>query len=167
MGWMESATLHEISNQVFFGGISEKVLKEASEAFFDQNLPEKINPLVISKLEEAKANHHFVAIVSSSPDFLVKEIAKRLGVEEWLATLYQICEDGTIGKIVKCVQGLEKEGYVRELYTRTGISPLEMAAYTDSHLDLPLLKAVGRPVAVNPTPKLRKIARQLAWEIIE
>jgi phosphoserine phosphatase len=45
-------------------------------------------------------------------------------------------------------------------------STLEQAVfYTDSITDLPLLEAVGQPVAVNPDPRLRRVARRRGWPI--
>jgi len=40
-------------------------------------------------------------------------------------------------------------------------------AYSDSHTDLPLLEAVGNPVAVNPDRELRKVAEEREWPIRE
>ena len=37
--------------------------------------------------------------------------------------------------------------------------------YTDSVSDLPLLERVGQPVAVNPDPRLRRLARRRGWPI--
>ncbi|MGD8627079.1 MAG: haloacid dehalogenase-like hydrolase, partial [Anaerolineae bacterium] len=37
--------------------------------------------------------------------------------------------------------------------------------YTDSISDLPLLERVGQPVAVNPDPRLRRLARARGWQI--
>ncbi len=166
MGWMETPTLHRISNQVFFVGTSISLLKEASEDFLNTSFDQMLNPVIVSCLETAKMQKQFVAIVSSAPDFLVQGIAARLGVEEWLATAYQTCDDGTIGSLIKCVQGEEKAQYVQKLYARTGIAPYEVAAYTDSHLDVPLLQAVGLPIVVNPTRQLGKISRQHGWQVI-
>ena len=38
------------------------------------------------------------------------------------------------------------------------------SAYSDSATDLPMLEAVGRPVAVNPDRALAKVARERGWE---
>ncbi|HUA11171.1 MAG TPA: HAD-IB family hydrolase [Solirubrobacteraceae bacterium] len=40
-------------------------------------------------------------------------------------------------------------------------------AYSDSESDLPMLRAVGHPVVVNPDAALRAIALRDGWEIIE
>jgi phosphoserine phosphatase len=37
--------------------------------------------------------------------------------------------------------------------------------YTDSISDLPLLEQVGHPIAVNPDPRLRRIARSRGWPV--
>ncbi len=39
-------------------------------------------------------------------------------------------------------------------------------AYSDSESDLPMLRAVGHPVVVNPDAELRRIAREEGWEIL-
>ena len=46
-----------------------------------------------------------------------------------------------------------------------GLSLAESVAYADSASDLPMLEAVGYPVAVNAEPKLAAIARKRGWHI--
>ena len=46
-----------------------------------------------------------------------------------------------------------------------GVDASECAFYSDSVHDLPLLSAVGRPVAVNPDRRLRREALKRGWEI--
>ena len=40
-------------------------------------------------------------------------------------------------------------------------------AYADSHTDLPLLRAVGNPVAVNPDVALFRVAKKRRWPVEE
>lgn len=44
-----------------------------------------------------------------------------------------------------------------------GLDPAECVAYADSTSDLPLLEAVGFPVAVNPEARLASLARKRGW----
>src|SRR5205823_6222154 len=39
-------------------------------------------------------------------------------------------------------------------------------AYSDSESDLPMLRAVGHPVVVNPDAELRRIALEEGWEVL-
>ena len=55
---------------------------------------------------------------------------------------------------------------IRELAAREGIDLAQSYAYSDSESDLPMLRAVGHPVAVNPDSALEKIARKEGWRIM-
>jgi HAD superfamily hydrolase (TIGR01490 family) len=62
-----------------------------------------------------------------------------------------------------------REGKVismRELAEREGIDLAASHAYSDSESDLPMLRAVGRPVVVNPDADLRRIALEEGWEVL-
>jgi HAD superfamily hydrolase (TIGR01490 family) len=55
---------------------------------------------------------------------------------------------------------------IRELADREGIDLAQSYAYSDSESDLPMLRAVGHPVAVNPDRALEKIARDEGWRVM-
>jgi HAD superfamily hydrolase (TIGR01490 family) len=62
-----------------------------------------------------------------------------------------------------------REGKVhsmRELAAREGIDLAASYAYSDSESDLPMLRAVGNPVVVNPDPELARIAAGEGWEVL-
>jgi hypothetical protein len=62
-----------------------------------------------------------------------------------------------------------REGKVdamRRVAAEDGIDLAESYAYSDSESDLPMLRAVGHPVAVNPDDALEKIARDEGWRIM-
>jgi HAD superfamily hydrolase (TIGR01490 family) len=55
---------------------------------------------------------------------------------------------------------------IRQVAREQGIDLAESYAYSDSESDLPMLQAVGHPVAVNPDAELARIAGQEGWQII-
>jgi HAD superfamily hydrolase (TIGR01490 family) len=55
---------------------------------------------------------------------------------------------------------------IRELAEREHIDLEASYAYSDSESDLPMLQAVGHPVAVNPDGALLRIARSEGWEVL-
>ncbi|MFL5821155.1 MAG: HAD family hydrolase [Solirubrobacteraceae bacterium] len=55
---------------------------------------------------------------------------------------------------------------IRELAARDGIDLAASWAYSDSESDLPMMRAVGHPVAVNPDTGLARVAREEGWEIM-
>ena len=55
---------------------------------------------------------------------------------------------------------------LRELAQAQGIDLAASYAYSDSESDLPMLRAVGHPVVVNPDAALARAAREEGWEIM-
>jgi HAD superfamily hydrolase (TIGR01490 family) len=55
---------------------------------------------------------------------------------------------------------------IRELAEAKGFDLAECFAYSDSESDLPMLRAVGHPVAVNPDSTLARVAREEGWEVM-
>jgi HAD superfamily hydrolase (TIGR01490 family) len=87
--------------------------------------------------------------------------------------------DGGLGSRSEIVEGVYtgrpagpfnyREGKVhamRELAEREAIDLEDSYAYSDSESDLPMLRAVGHPVVVNPDPDLLRIALQEGWEVL-
>ncbi|MDQ6836240.1 MAG: HAD-IB family hydrolase [Actinomycetota bacterium] len=60
----------------------------------------------------------------------------------------------------------QKAQAIEELAEREGIDLSASYAYSDSESDLPMLQAVGHPVAVNPDLALARIARQEGWQVM-
>jgi len=60
-----------------------------------------------------------------------------------------------------------KARVVAQLSAEFGLDLARSFAYGDGAADLPMLRAVGHPVAVNPSPQLERAARQRDWPILE
>jgi HAD superfamily hydrolase (TIGR01490 family) len=62
-----------------------------------------------------------------------------------------------------------REGEVASMQELAGREAIDLDAsfaYSDSESDLPMLRAVGKPVVVNPDAELRRIAAQEGWEVL-
>ena len=60
----------------------------------------------------------------------------------------------------------DKARAIEQLAEREGIDLAVSYAYSDSESDLPMLRVVGHPVAVNPDQELARVARDEGWEIL-
>ena len=87
--------------------------------------------------------------------------------------------DGAVGSVAEVVDGYYtgrpggpftyREGKaqaMRELAQREGIDLAASWAYSDSESDLPMLRAVGHPVAVHPDKALARVAREEGWQVL-
>lgn len=115
-------------------------------------------------LLEAKRKGHNVAILSSSPDFLVAHFARHFGVKDYFGTFYHVDEQGKFSHIERLIQGETKRKYVEEYITR--LPGLQVIAYSDSSLDLPLLEAAHVPIGVNPDFNLYRHCKKNNWKIL-
>jgi HAD superfamily hydrolase (TIGR01490 family) len=55
---------------------------------------------------------------------------------------------------------------MRELAEAEGLSLADSYAYSDSASDIPMLRAVGHPVAVNPDAELARVAAEEGWDVL-
>jgi HAD superfamily hydrolase (TIGR01490 family) len=55
---------------------------------------------------------------------------------------------------------------IREVARERGLDLAESYAYSDSESDLPMMRAVGHPVAVNPDAELHRVARDEGWQVM-
>jgi HAD superfamily hydrolase (TIGR01490 family) len=87
--------------------------------------------------------------------------------------------DGALGARSEIVDGLYtgraagpftyREGKAEAMRDLAAAKSIDLAAsyaYSDSESDLPMLRAVGHPVAVNPDAELRRVAGEEGWEVM-
>lgn len=112
-----------------------------------------------------------VVIITATNEFVTRPIAAALGVDELIAVDLEKGADGWYtgairgvpsardGKVVRMEQWLSARGL--------GWKDVESTFYSDSTNDLPLLERVDHPVATNPDARLREIARERGWRILD
>jgi len=135
-------------------------------------LDEVVSPIVYAEalelIREHKEAGRKVVIISSSPSEVVGPMARYLEVDDFVATRAQVDADGRYtGELDFYAYGPYKAEAMREMAAAEGIDLSASYAYTDSITDLPMLEAVGHPVAVNVDKDLGRAARERGWEIRE
>ena len=107
-------------------------------------------------------------IVSAAGNEVVGALAAVLGMEGGIGTSYEIGPDGNFtGRLDgPFVYGPGKVEAMEAFAAEHGIDLAASYAYSDSVSDLPMLRAVGNPVAVNPDPPLAAIAKQEGWQVL-
>jgi HAD superfamily hydrolase (TIGR01490 family) len=143
---------------------------EQVKSIVNETLHEVVDPLVFAEAAELIADHKLcgrdVVVVSTSGEEIVAPIARALGATHAMATR-MVVEDGKYtGEVAFYCHGESKAAAVRELAAHEGYALEHCYAYSDSIADLPMLEAVGNPVAVNPDRALRKEAAAHDWAIV-
>ena len=140
------------------------------ERLVEDVLLEIIDPYVYAEALELLAEHRAagraIYIVSSSPEEVVKPLARHFGVSGVIATRAQVGADNRYtGTLEFYAYGEQKAEAMRELAGKHGLDLSASYAYSDSITDAPMLEAVGHPVSVNPDRELRRLAEERGWEV--
>lgn len=108
-------------------------------------------------------------VLSASPTEIVSRLATEIGLEGGVGTTAERNEnDIYTGKLVGPFCYAEgKVEIMQNLAKAKGYDLGACYAYSDSMSDMPMLLAVGNPVAVNPEPELRDVAEERGWPIVE
>jgi HAD superfamily hydrolase (TIGR01490 family) len=106
-------------------------------------------------------------IVSASPQVLVDSFAASLGMTGAIGTRARIEAGKYTGEIDgEFVYGAGKASAIEKLAAERGYDLERCFAYSDSVSDLPMLEAVGHPVAVNPDSELALTSHERGWPIV-
>ncbi len=108
-----------------------------------------------------------VFIVSSSPEEIVRPLAGFFGVDDIIASKIAVENGKYTGELEFYAYGPHKATKIQELAQKEGLDLTQSYAYSDSITDLPMLEAVGNPVAVNADRALRRVAQEREWELLD
>lgn len=141
------------------------------DALHREFLATRISPMRLPRAERLLNKHRKkgdeLVIITATARFITAPIARALEVVELIATESEIRNNRLTGKVkgVPCY----REGKVKRMESwlrEHGQSLKGSYFYSDSHNDLPLLKIVSNPVAVDPDDTLRAYAERMKWPII-
>lgn len=130
-------------------------------------LMERVRPEASQLIEMHRHAGRATYIVSASPVELVNPLAAALGMTGGVGTVSEIVDGVYTGRLAgPFCYGPGKVDAITELARWEGLDLAQCYAYSDSASDLPMLEAVGHPVAVNPDGKLERVAQRRGWPIV-
>ena len=144
------------------------------DAWHQEFMDTRVRPMMTPKAQALVKQHldsgAVVAIVTATNSFVTGPIARAFGIPHLVATI-PAQENGAFtgkprgtpafkaGKIERVEAWLESLGLCWESFGKSSF-------YSDSHNDLPLMKKVNNPVAVDPDDTLRAHATAQGWPVI-
>ncbi len=150
----------------FIAGHTVSELESLGEEIFDERMAHRIWPGTRALAQLHLDQGQRVWLVTAAPIEIATIIARRLGLTGALGTVSEHVDGVYTGELVgEMLHGSAKAVAVKELAERFGLDLEKCSAYSDSYNDLPMLSAVGDPVAINPDHRLREHARANGWRI--
>jgi len=145
-------------------GVSESTLREIGQRAYKKHLAKALYREAIALVEAHRAAGHKLAIVSSASRYQIEPVARVLGIDEICCTGLEVVDGHFTGQVIVPLCYGEGKVLAAQRVARAHKASLKHCwFYTDSSADLPLLRKVGYPVAVNPSDKLGTHARAHNW----
>ena len=144
---------------------------EARERFMREVIAPAIGTPARELLQQHRAAGDTIVIVTATNEFVTRPIADALGVAELIAVNLAREPGGWITGEIDGVPSMRagKVERVGQWLAARGLDwgEVQTTFYSDSMNDLPLLERADHPVATNPDERLRAIAAQRGWRILD
>ncbi len=143
----------------------------AQAQFLREVVEPAIRPQALALVRQHQQAGDTVLIITATNEFVTRPIAQLLGVQELLAVELERDASGWFTGAIRGVPSM-REGKVLRMeqwLAARGLawSTVHSTFYSDSMNDLPLLECVNVPVATNPDARLRALATQRGWRILD
>ncbi|WP_447526368.1 HAD family hydrolase [Parasphingorhabdus sp. NYA22] len=141
------------------------------ESFADRVLRSNRHQKALDQIELDRADGRMLVLVTASYELYAEAIARRLGFDHLIGT--QLTVDGQ-GRVLPQIIGENcyddaKIGRIEALFARQGWQRAEshVRSYSDHVSDQAMLEFADEAIATTPTPKLRRLAEQRGWKIVD
>ena len=148
-------------------GASARQLERLGPQVLAEVLP-RIYPQMLDEVYAHRDEGRATFIVSAAGNDLVELVARVVGMDGGVGTRYEVDPDGNFTGDLDgpFMYGKGKLEGIRRFADSHEIDLAESWAYSDSASDLPMLRAVGNAVAVNPDAELAVVAREEGWRVM-
>jgi HAD superfamily hydrolase (TIGR01490 family) len=145
--------------------------EQAHARFMQDWITPALKPQALELVRSHQQQGDLVAIVTATNELVTRPIAAALGVAELIAVELERDASGWITGEISGVPSMRAGKVVRvaDWLRARGLDWLDVETtfYSDSMNDLPLLEQVAHPVATNPDPRLRTLALERGWRILD
>jgi len=163
-----SRSLFNIFSFRGYRGMHRDRLIGLSDDLFEVTLRPSIFPLATDLVETTRDLGYRNVLVTGTLDFQVRPIALHFGFEEVICNRLEFKNHVATGHVLPpLIAEEEKERSIRAYAQEQGIDLARSCAFSDSYSDIPMLSAVGYPVATNPSRRLRRTALRRGWPVLE
>src|ERR671937_1484288 len=148
-------------------GVPERDIERMAPSLLAGVLP-RIYPAMLDEIRAHQDAGRATFIVSAAGNGLVEALSRVLGMDGGIGTSYEVDGNGRLtGRIEEpFVYGEGKVIAMRRFAEEHDVDLAGSWAYSDSASDLPMLRVVGNPVAVNPDRELAEVAAAQGWRVM-
>lgn len=158
-------------NEMFYReyrGMKKEWLLDLAQPLFDEVVRPSVYPSAMALVEADRTQGFLPVLVTGELDFALGPVVRYFAFHDLISNSL-VFNDGTAtGKVVPpLIAEGEKVTAMKKLCHQYRADAAQCKAYADSFSDVPMLEAVGRPATVHPDRRLRRVAAQRGWPIID
>ena len=147
-------------------GLEVRDIQRMGPGILTEVLP-RVYPVMLREAWDHQDAGRPVYIVTASSQEMADLVAGALLFEGALGSGWEKADGQYTGRAIEPFTYREgKAVAMRALAARAGYDLGASYAYSDSESDLPMLRAVGNPVAVNPDTVLNRVAHEEGWRVM-
>jgi HAD superfamily hydrolase (TIGR01490 family) len=151
-----------------YRGMHRDRLIGLADDLFEVTLKPSIFPQAKALVDATRELGYRNVLVTGTLDFQIRPIVLHFGFEEVICNRLEFKNHVATGRVLPpLLAENEKARSIRDFAAEEGLKLEECCAFSDSSADVPMLSSVGNPVATNPTRRLRRIALEKNWPILE
>ena len=145
-----------------YDGAPVDVIRADSAEMLSELILSRSFPAALRRVRDHRALGHRTVLITGALDFVIEPL--RPLFDDVIAAEMTIRNGTYTGELTAAPPTGESRAQALFDYAAAhGFDPAEGVAYADSTSDLPMLEAVGFPVAVNPETRLAALARKRGW----
>ncbi len=153
------------STKLYYKGEEKEKIEKLASLFFSSN---SLKKMVFNggknEIERLKKEGYKLILLTGAPYFIAENF-KILGFDLIISCELEVIDGKFTGEIIRYPGGKVKKEIVLKLSKELSIDLSLSRGYGNSYEDREFLSLMGFPFAVNPSFKLKKIAKKMGWEI--
>ncbi len=158
-------------NEVFYReyrGMNRDWLRELSDCLFEEVIRPTIYPGAKALVDADRERGFRSVLVTGELDFALDPVVRYFGFDGLICNSLLYRNSAATGEVASpLIAEREKVAAMMRVCREYNVETARSKAYSDSISDVHMLEAVGNPTAVNPDWRLKRVARERGWPILE
>lgn len=149
-------------------GLEEAEVRRWTREWFFQEVVPHTAPGARAVLDDHRARGHKLVLLTSSSRYESEVACEHFGLDDFLCTRYEVVDGRFTGQVIPPVCYGQGKVLLAERFSKERDIDLDQSFfYSDSISDLPMFLRVKNPRVVHPDPRLRRLAQQKGWQVLD
>ncbi len=166
LGGLAARPQDRFQNKGYLKGLEVEEITALAKQCYEKLILPRLSRQALACVRDHQAQGHGIVLLTGSLSCLVSPLKEDLAADWLIATELAANDHCFTGEICGLhPRGKNKSLLLQELSRTYGLDLPQSYAYGDHWQDLTVFESVGHPVAVNPSWRLKRLARQNHWPI--